>query len=91
MLIDSLSSSKGIDMSDEIIDAEVIESTDDVDTAAAGIKVDEILITITEANASYNSSLPPHEIVFWLDIMKHMILSNLLSGTAPNELTNSPN
>lgn len=77
-------------MSNEVIDAEIVESTDDIENDTTGVKVDEILITITEANASYKSSLPPHEIIFWLDIMKHMILTNLISGTAPSDLSDVP-
>ena len=43
-------------------------------------RVDEIVITITDANASYKSSLPPQDIIFWLDLMKHMILTNMVNG-----------
>jgi len=78
-------------MNNDIIDAEIIESTDEtVEASEAGAKIDEIVIMITEANASYKSSLPPHEIVFWLDVMKHMILGNLIGGTPPGDLTDAP-
>lgn len=43
----------------------------------------EIKITITDSNASYESTLPPHEIIFWLDLMKFMILNNLVSSNPP--------
>lgn len=53
-------------------------------------RVDEITITITDSNASYKSSLPPQEIIFWLDLMKHMILNGIVQGDLPEPIPNPP-
>jgi len=42
--------------------------------------VAEIVITIGETNASYSSTLPPHEIVFWLELMKSMIMNGFVES-----------
>lgn len=65
-------------MSDEV-QPEVVETS--VDEEATGPpKVDEIVITITDQDASYRSSLPPQEIIFWLNLMNHMILNGMVQA-----------
>ncbi len=44
---------------------------------------DQIVITVSEQSASYQSTLPPHEIIFWLELMKGMIVKNLLNAEGP--------
>jgi len=61
-------------------DVDVIESVENTEAPAG----DTIVINVSEASASYQSTLPPHEIIFWLELMKGMIVKNLLSET-PNE------
>lgn len=57
-----------------------------VEMSEAPPREDTITINITETSASYTSSLPPHEIVFWLDLMKYQILHTITTAIeAPPE------
>ena len=65
----------------DVIDVEVTQIEETPVEAVEVAPSDQIVITITESSASYQSSLPPHEIVFWLELMKGMIVKSLLDGT----------
>jgi len=57
----------------EVIDTEAVESKEAVDPR-------QITITVDDQNVRYDTDMSVPEVVFWLDLVKQMVVKQVMDG-----------